>query len=189
MHSKGFAHLDIKPENVYITPCGVYKIGDFGLMAKAEGNQTLIEGDSRYLPLELLNNEIFNINLTKADVFSLGISVLELVSFFFFLFFSFLFFSFLFFSFWFIFDQDVSSRIGNEHSSSSKWRNVAQITKGTHPFNWRIKQALSYCYSGKLSDIDFMLLVHLITEGNIRIWWTKIGSKGLQWTRFSVILY
>ena len=78
MHSKGFAHLDIKPENIYLTPNGLYKIGDLGLMVKAEGTTSPVEGDSRYLAPELLFEDLRSYNLRKADVFALGISVLEL---------------------------------------------------------------------------------------------------------------
>lgn len=78
MHGKGFAHLDIKPENIYLTPNGIYKIGDLGLMVKAEGTTSPVEGDSRYLAPELLFEDLRSYNLRKADVFALGISVLEL---------------------------------------------------------------------------------------------------------------
>jgi len=78
MHSKGFAHLDIKPENIYLTPSGLYKIGDLGLMVKAEGTHSPVEGDSRYLAPELLLEDLCSHNLRKADVFALGISVFEL---------------------------------------------------------------------------------------------------------------
>lgn len=73
-------HLDIKPENIYCVDNGVkvYKIGDFGLLSNAGIKRDLEEGDCRYLPKELLNEEQIS-DVTKADIFSLGCSVYELV--------------------------------------------------------------------------------------------------------------
>jgi len=82
-HEKGLAHLDIKPENIYMTSHGAYKIGDLGLTALAD--QTLLqgkyridlsEGDSRYIAPELLEENYEH--LTKADIYSLGMSAYEL---------------------------------------------------------------------------------------------------------------
>ena len=50
LHARGIAHLDVKPDNIYTTPDGAYKLGDFGL-ACPRGGVTLTlspeEGDSR----------------------------------------------------------------------------------------------------------------------------------------------
>ncbi|KAL1446628.1 hypothetical protein MTO96_028792 [Rhipicephalus appendiculatus] len=51
MHDHNLAHLDIKPENIFISKDGYYKLGDFGL--------------------------VLDLN-QAADIFSLGITVLEL---------------------------------------------------------------------------------------------------------------
>eukprot|EP00871_Galdieria_phlegrea_P002199 jgi/Galph1/2980/GphlegSOOS_G1621.1 len=81
-HDKGLVHLDIKPENIYITSDDVYKIGDLGLTASSESeiisgyNLDLSEGDSRYIAPELLEENYDN--LTKADIFSLGATAYEL---------------------------------------------------------------------------------------------------------------
>ncbi|GJD11505.1 Wee1-like protein kinase [Galdieria sulphuraria] len=81
-HEKGLVHLDIKPENIYMTSNGTCKIGDLGLTALAEDTIVqgyridLSEGDSRYIAPELLEeNYQF---LTKADIFSLGMTAYEL---------------------------------------------------------------------------------------------------------------
>ena len=44
IHSKNLVHLDMKPENIYVTPTGSYKIGDFGLISMADNN-SFEEGD------------------------------------------------------------------------------------------------------------------------------------------------
>lgn len=70
-------------ENIYITTTGsypykaVYKLGDLGLICKADSTY-FDEGDSRYLPKELLNEQ--DIQLPKADIFSLAMSIYELAS-------------------------------------------------------------------------------------------------------------
>eukprot|EP00961_Rhodomonas_salina_P076077 1021219-Rhodomonas_salina.1 len=67
MHASNVAHLDIKPENVYATQRGVYKIGDFGLATVGDSDEHDDEGDKRYLSWELLQND--KCDLFKADVF------------------------------------------------------------------------------------------------------------------------
>ncbi|XP_030630878.1 membrane-associated tyrosine- and threonine-specific cdc2-inhibitory kinase [Chanos chanos] len=89
LHSRGFAHLDLKPANVFLTRSGRLKLGDFGLLMElssesskegTEGekgiekeNQDVQEGDPRYMAPELLKGEYG----PAADVFSLGVSILE----------------------------------------------------------------------------------------------------------------
>ena len=81
LHEKDVVHLDIKLENI-LEGNGVYKLGDFGLsrlMNKIHGD--IPEGDSRYLALELLNNDPMAKlpDLKKSDIFSLGILCYELI--------------------------------------------------------------------------------------------------------------
>lgn len=50
LHARGIAHLDVKPDNIYTTRDGAYKLGDFGLACPRGGvTHTLSpeEGDSR----------------------------------------------------------------------------------------------------------------------------------------------
>ncbi|XP_002985199.2 wee1-like protein kinase [Selaginella moellendorffii] len=75
LHSHGLAHLDVKPDNIYIRK-GVYKIGDFGLACRIDGAISIEDGDSRYLPMELINDD--HSHLDKADMFSLGATFYEL---------------------------------------------------------------------------------------------------------------
>ncbi|XP_018542794.1 LOW QUALITY PROTEIN: membrane-associated tyrosine- and threonine-specific cdc2-inhibitory kinase [Lates calcarifer] len=84
LHSHGFVHLDLKPANVLITDSGRLKLADFGLLLELKQKSTesvegkvredVQEGDPRYMAPELLLGEYG----PAADVFSLGVSILEL---------------------------------------------------------------------------------------------------------------
>ncbi|XP_039991129.1 membrane-associated tyrosine- and threonine-specific cdc2-inhibitory kinase isoform X2 [Xiphias gladius] len=84
LHAHGFVHLDLKPANVLITDSGRLKLGDFGLLLELKQKSTepidgkvkedAQEGDPRYMAPELLHGEYG----PAADVFSLGVSILEL---------------------------------------------------------------------------------------------------------------
>lgn len=69
-------HLDIKLDNILITDENHCKLADFGLVFDLSNSprSRAIEGDSRYLAPELMQG---NYGLPN-DIFSLGISVLEL---------------------------------------------------------------------------------------------------------------
>jgi len=110
IHNKRLAHLDIKPDNIFIsqdetssstqdemmssdsgafsegsssaeTKNLVYKIGDLGHITSVEDNDSIPEeGDCRYMAPELLEMDVEKSNLPKADIFSLGLSIYELAS-------------------------------------------------------------------------------------------------------------
>lgn len=47
VHSCGLAHMDVKPENIYVSrPEGAFKLGDFGL-AVPRNSSAMETGDSR----------------------------------------------------------------------------------------------------------------------------------------------
>ena len=82
MHSKGVAHMDVKPDNIYCTgdlhapeECS-FKLGDLGSATHLDGTHGFKEGDCRYMPAEILNDDFSA--LDKADVWSLGATVYEL---------------------------------------------------------------------------------------------------------------
>lgn len=77
MHENQIVHLDIKPDNVLFKD-SIAKISDLGLarITKIKREGDLEEGDSRYLAKEMLNY-YQGIDLTKADIFSLGMSIYE----------------------------------------------------------------------------------------------------------------
>ena len=84
LHSRGIVHLDIKPENILESFSGKFKLGDLGmarLLNKIIEEHDIPEGDCRYLAKELLNDDPSQPipDLTKADIFSLGITAYELV--------------------------------------------------------------------------------------------------------------
>jgi len=95
LHRNDIVHLDIKPgkikskellnilENILISKTKKYKLGDMGQSALAKlSSDEIEEGDARYLAPELLNSEEYpeKPELTKADVFSLGITLFELAT-------------------------------------------------------------------------------------------------------------
>ncbi|PIN05369.1 Cyclin-dependent kinase WEE1 [Handroanthus impetiginosus] len=75
IHRKGIAHLDVKPDNIYVKE-EVYKLGDFGCATLIDKSLPIEEGDARYMPHEILNENYDN--LDKVDIFSLGASIYEL---------------------------------------------------------------------------------------------------------------
>lgn len=82
LHENNIIHMDIKPENILINKYGRFKLADLGL-GRITTNLTdeIPEGDCRYLASEVLDPVCEdNIpNLTKADIFSLGATVYELM--------------------------------------------------------------------------------------------------------------
>lgn len=80
VHSKGFIHLDIKPGNFFVAKDRTVKLGDFGKAIAVDKIDYLIEtdveGDTVYMAPELLNKKLSQ----KADIFSLGATLLELAS-------------------------------------------------------------------------------------------------------------
>lgn len=78
IHMHNLLHLDIKPANLFLTKEGHLKIGDFGLVQHLGEDVYDMEGDSRYMALELLNEERSSVAFT-ADIFCLGATCFEMV--------------------------------------------------------------------------------------------------------------
>ncbi len=82
MHSLGFVHLDIKPDNIYVaaddsSALPTFKIGDFGTARSTSDLDDIEDGTNTYLAPELLSGNYSM--LDKADIFSLGVMVYECV--------------------------------------------------------------------------------------------------------------
>ncbi|RUS80463.1 hypothetical protein EGW08_011779 [Elysia chlorotica] len=79
LHDHNLVHMDIKPDNAFISFDGICKLGDFGLvidLTKKRDVTDAIEGDPKYLAPELLEGHFGK----HADVFSLGMFILELLT-------------------------------------------------------------------------------------------------------------
>lgn len=78
LHGNDLLHVDIKPENIFLTKDKVCKLGDFGLIFDLKNDTTYTpeEGDAKYLAPEVLNAA----PTKAADVFSIGITILEVTT-------------------------------------------------------------------------------------------------------------
>ncbi len=75
------AHLDLKPENVFMTNDGEPKISDFG-MASPFGENSPAKGTPGYIPPEMIRQAFLGNQYTissKADIWSFGCMLAELI--------------------------------------------------------------------------------------------------------------
>ncbi len=67
----GIVHRDVKPQNIFVSKDGTYKLGDFGISKKIVGTDSVstVIGPGRYMAPEVYNGERYG---AKADQYSLG---------------------------------------------------------------------------------------------------------------------
>lgn len=67
----GIIHRDIKPQNIFVSANGDYKLGDFGIAKQVEKTMGgTVTGTLKYMAPEVYNNQPYG---TTADIYSLGL--------------------------------------------------------------------------------------------------------------------
>jgi len=83
LHNQDLVHLGLKPENILYSMTRKYKIADLGISKiKIAHSGELTEGDFRYTAPELLTSVVDNeiSDFTKADIYSFGVIIYELMT-------------------------------------------------------------------------------------------------------------
>ena len=80
-HSHGIVHRDVKPQNIYLLPDGLVKLGDFGI---AESEQVIkdettrdIIGSVHYIAPEIAGGHPAT---PQSDIYAAGVSFFELIT-------------------------------------------------------------------------------------------------------------
>lgn len=84
MHSRGWVHRDVKPDNVLAAVDGQVKLIDLAIAAKASGflgkllgSKTLAQGSPSYMSPEQIRGEALD---ARSDIYSFGCVIFELIS-------------------------------------------------------------------------------------------------------------
>merc|ERR550514_393320 len=79
VHSRGIAHLDMKPENMLLDASGTLMISDFGLATRMPPAQPILKGTQQFAAPELTIRAELGLNAADGfavDVWALGVTVL-----------------------------------------------------------------------------------------------------------------
>ena len=72
-------HRDVKPENIFVSNDGLFKLGDFGVARRLSGTASALsqKGTYNYMAPEVYNNEPYT---ETADIYSLGLVLYRLMN-------------------------------------------------------------------------------------------------------------
>jgi serine/threonine protein kinase len=72
-------HRDVKPENIFISPLGEYKLGDFGIARQVEKTISVLskKGTSTYMAPEVYRDQAYD---STVDIYSLGLVLYRLLN-------------------------------------------------------------------------------------------------------------
>lgn len=77
-HDREIIHRDIKPQNIFVSDFGDYKLGDFGVARRMEGTaNATVAGTTNYMAPEVYRNEPYG---KDADLYSLGMVLYYLLN-------------------------------------------------------------------------------------------------------------
>ncbi len=81
-HRHMVIHRDIKPQNIFITPDGTVKLGDFGIATFQNANARLTRSDIVVGSVHYLAPEIYKGGAAtyQSDIYSLGVTFFELIT-------------------------------------------------------------------------------------------------------------
>jgi len=84
VHSRGWVHRDVKPENVLVAPDGQVKLIDFAIASKAQGmlgrllgGKTPPQGSPSYMSPEQIRGQALD---ARSDIYSYGCVIFELLA-------------------------------------------------------------------------------------------------------------
>ncbi len=82
-HAQGFIHRDVKPENIFVTPAGVAKLGDFGIAKNLNAVESLTKTGQGMGTLAYVSPEqaasAKHVD-GRADLYSLGATLFHMVA-------------------------------------------------------------------------------------------------------------